>query len=84
MTRRAIEAVEATRKLQVRSGHKSKDGKDMFIWAAVSQPPEVRRRARAGEARQARGAAASPSGLSKGRCDDRRHKGRWLRHAADH
>ena len=46
MFRKAIEAVETTRRLQIKSGHKTKDGKDMVIWAAVSQPPEVRRKAR--------------------------------------
>ena len=45
MMRRAIEAVESTRKLRVPSGHKDKEGKAMVIWAAVSQPPEVRRKA---------------------------------------
>ena len=46
MMRRAVAAVEATRKLQAKSGHKDADGKDMIVWAAVSQPPEVRRRAK--------------------------------------
>ena len=46
MMRRAIDAVEATRKLRAKSGHVGKDGKDLLVWAAVSQPPEVRRRAR--------------------------------------
>ena len=46
MMRRAIEAVESTRKLRVKSGHKDSEGKDMLVWAAVSQPPEVRRRAK--------------------------------------
>ena len=46
MMRRVVAAVEATRKLQAKSGHKDSEGKDMVIWAAVSQPPEVRRRAK--------------------------------------
>ena len=44
MTRRASGAVEATRKLRAASGHQDAQGKSMLVWAAVSQPPEVRRR----------------------------------------
>ena len=43
MTRRASGAVEATRKLRAASGHQDAQGKSMLVWAAVSQPPEVRR-----------------------------------------
>ena len=46
MMRRAVAAMEATRRLQAKSGHKDAEGKDMVIWAAVSQPPEVRRKAK--------------------------------------
>ena len=46
MMRRAIEAVETTRKLKQLSGHQDKDGKNLVIWAAISQPPEVRRKAK--------------------------------------
>ena len=44
--RRAIDAVESTRKLRAPSGHVDKDGKAMLVWAAISQPPEVRRKAK--------------------------------------
>ena len=44
MMRRAIEAVEMARKLKQPSGHQDKDGKNLVIWAAISQPPEVRRK----------------------------------------
>ena len=46
MMRRVVEAVEATRKLKAPSGHLDRDGKQMLVWAAVSQPAEVRRKAR--------------------------------------
>ena len=46
MMRRAIEAVQTTRKLKQPSGHQDKDGKNLIIWAAISQPPEVRRKAK--------------------------------------
>ena len=45
MMRRAIEAVEASRRLRAASGHVDKEGKAMLVWAAVSQPAEVRRKA---------------------------------------
>ena len=46
MTRRAITAVELVRRLQYKTGHKDDRDKDHVVWMALSQPPEVRRRAR--------------------------------------
>ena len=45
-TRRAISAIETVRKLQHKTGHKDDKGKELVVWMALSQPPEIRRRTR--------------------------------------